>query len=567
MLRIRCHVAVVLCGVILVCAGASGGEGSAGEYALLTAEEGVPGPFEEVAMVYGPRETVGGVACVWWQLEVRKKRGVGVPAVLVLRALTSGDPLGESGEGIRFERYIVRLPETGETLEYRDVHTGRALLPAWRDFERHFVPRAGKGSLREGGLPETATYLGHTLTLRRVHAGAAWEQWDSVKRLDLDRELLVGTGRNSRDTEGKRLPQKPERRNYTYVPFTREEYGVMMAAGMNLFTVSAEQAQWVRGEAVFYLRAAGGGTPLKYPADLYRSNYVGSVMFMDEPAILMVGDKNVHTALRYFSDAANLLEQRVRSRYRSAGGYGAFHLEGELKKAGVSFGEMRLEQWDYPAWETMYPTAHYQLAAGLAGIVHEGRYRLEEFDAAIARWTDKPRQHTPEEMLRYHYAFLRGAARATGKQWGTSIYGQAEEKYAGLAVTLAYDMGARYVWFWTSDHDHHVPWVEQLELSRKLKAHAAGHARQSIYRPAPVVDRAIVIPYGWFLELGDLWWIRAVDKELKGDYARGYVRLMREAHREIQGAMDRGEGFDVVVDGGQTIQGYKRVTRVSADGE
>jgi hypothetical protein len=42
------------------------------------------------------------------------------------------------------------------------------------------------------------------------------------KRLDLNREMLVGTGRNFKDAEGRRLPQIPVRRNYTYVRFTPE---------------------------------------------------------------------------------------------------------------------------------------------------------------------------------------------------------------------------------------------------------------------------------------------------------------------------------------------------------
>ena len=531
-------------------------EGTRGVYAVLTAEWDAPPPVQEVIVTYGPRERDR----VWWQLEVKKEKGVS--PLLVLRGLTDRDPMAEAGEA-GFERYVLKIPETGQVLEYRDVHSGKALLPGWKDFGKWFVPGAGKGSLREAGMPQTLAYLGHTLTLLRVEKGRAWEKWEGVKQLDLDRELLVGTGRNFRDVEGKRLPQTPNRQNYTYVPFVKEEYPVMMKAGINLFLVSPEQEAWVRDEPVFYLRGAGGKTPLKYPVDLYRSNYIGSVMFMDEPAILLVGDKNVHTTLRYFSDATNLLEQRVRGRYRNTGSYGAFELENALKKMGVHFGEMRLEQWDYPAWETMYETAYYQLAAGVAGIVHEGRYRLEDFDKVVAKWTDKARKHTPEEMLWYHYAFLRGAAGQTGRHWGTSIYGQAEEKHSPLAVTMAYDMGARYVWFWTSDHDHHMPWVEQLELARVLKEHGGKKPRGSIYGKRPVVDVGIVMPYGWLVELGDLWWVRAIDKEGKSAYGQRYGRLMRRVHEEIQRAMDGRESFDIVVDDGRPVDGYKRMVRVS----
>lgn len=545
--------------VALVLAGAAQGQPSAGVsgiYAVLTAEWNVAPPFQGVILSYGPGERER----VWWQLEVKKE--FSSPPMMVLRGLTDRDPLVG---GAAFERYILKLPDTGEVLEYRDKHTGRSLLPAWKDFDRWFVPQAGEGSLKDQGMPQTLLYLGHTLTLLRVEKGRAWEEWGNVKRLDLDRELLVGTGRNFRDAEGRRLPQTPTRQNYTYVPFVREEYPVMIEAGMNLFLVSPEQEAWVKDEPVFYLRGAGGKTPLRYPEDLYRSNYIGSVMFMDEPAIILVGDTNVHRTLRHFSDATNLLEQRVRSRYQGTGHYGAFELENTLRKAGVNFGAMRLEQWDYPAWETMYQTAYYQLVAGVAGIVHEGRYQLPEFDSQIAKWTEKARKHTVEEMLRYHYAFLRGAARQTGKHWGTSIYGQADPKISPLAVAMAYDMGARYIWFWTSDHDHHMPWVEQLELARYIQAHAAKNPRASIYAGRPPVDVGIVLPRGWWIELGDLWWVRAIDKERTNDYAQRYARLMRRIHAEIHGAMDRKESFDIVVDDGRPLDGYVRLSRVSVE--
>jgi len=547
--------------------------GTHAHYAVLTADWDGPAPFAAVDIVYGPKEQVRGRECQWWQMELRKENDLKSTPLMAIRVLGSRDPPGDASEPMRVERYVLNVPAAGQVLEYRDVHGGGGLLPGWKDFQTHFFPRRGRFSRRQAGVPETAALLGHTLTLQWVGRNVPWTRWEKTKRLDLDPELLVGTGRNFRDSEGHRLPQTPKRQNYTYVRFTREEYRVMIDAGINLYVVDPEQSTWIRDENVFYHRSAGGNPPLAWPADMYRSNYLGPVMFMDEPAIIMVGDRNVHDTLRYFSDAVNLLEQRVRFRYAGPGSYSAFSLERELQKAGVCFGDMRLEQCDYPAWETIYSTAHYQLEAGLGGIVHEGRYRLAEFDAALAKW-DKPRKHTPEQMLRYHYAILRGAARANGKHWGTSIYGQAEEKHSPLAVTLAYAMGARYVWFWTSDHDHHLPWKEQLALTRTLKEHAAKHPRGSIHAGAggsaesgrsarPTVDTAIVIPWGQFLELGDVWWLRALDKEGKNEYSQRFARLMRRAHAEIHAAMDRNEDYDVVVDTGKPVEGYRKVVRIS----
>ncbi len=78
---------------------------------------------------------------------------------------------------------------------------------------------------------------------------AGWQAWDDVKRLDLNREALVGTSRNFKGKEGQRLPAS-EKRDYTYTRFEKEDYGQMIEAGMNAFGVATEQEEWVRGDAV-----------------------------------------------------------------------------------------------------------------------------------------------------------------------------------------------------------------------------------------------------------------------------------------------------------------------------
>ncbi len=537
-----------------------------GHYAVLTGKVGTPPPFETVDIVYGPREEVADETFSWWQLSARAKKDDETP-LFILRALTSRDPMSPSTEPIRFQRYILRLPATDETLEYSNVHTDSAILPGWRDFDVYFVPRIAKGSYTQEGLPETAEYLGHVLTLHHVGHGVAWELWGNVQVLALDPELLVGTGRNFKDSEGHRLPQKPERQNYDYITFTEEDYRVMIDTGINLFTIAPDQQKYVKGESVFYLRPAAGDPPLMYPADLYRSNYLGSVMFMDEPAIIMVGDKNIHDTLRYFSDAGAAVEKRVRERYYSGGSYSAFHLEKALIAAGVNFGDMRLEQHDFPAWETYFDMAYYEVAAEVAGVIHESRYQMEPFDEKVAKWTDTPREHTQEELLRYHYAFLRGAARSFDKYWGASIYGQCDPEISPLAIKMAYDMGARYIWFWTSDHEHHMPWPEQLELVRTLRQHTAENPRQSISAAKKTLDKVITIPYGYFLSLENLWWVRSLDEEGKSEASQRYDRLMRRSFKAIHEAMDRGEDFDITVDDGGEIQGYGQIIKVSDEAD
>ena len=128
---------------------------------------------------------------------------------------------------------------------------------------------------------------------------------------------------------------------------------------------------------------------------------------------------------------------------------------------------------------------------------------------------------------------------------------------------LAYDLGARYVWFWTSDHDHHVPWPEQLALARALQAHARQHPRPSIFGPQPNTDAVILIPNGSLVSFESLWWVRVMDKEGKNEASQQYRRFMRRVLEVVEDCFARHESFDVTVDDAHPLDGYRR--RASVD--
>jgi hypothetical protein len=337
----------------------------------------------------------------------------------------------------------------------------------------------------------------------------------------------------------------------------------MFAAGMNLFTVAPEQEPYVRAEPVFYLRMANGNPALRYPADFYRANYLGGGMFIDEPAV-QAGAVLYGSAAKYYSEAAALIEKRTRATFQSDHFYyGRYGLERQLADLKVNLGDLRLSQTELPVWELYYETTFYEMKGGGAGVVHEGRYQLPTFDALMARFTGEERRHTARDMLRYHYSFLRGGTRPFGKFWGTAIYGQCDPAIAPEAFTLAYDMGARYFWFWTSDHEYHLPWPEQLALARKLKQHAREHARPSIWGPPPRRDAVIAIPNGYFLSLEKLWRTRSPDQAEEESQSEWDRRFMQRALKAVHQCLDRGEDFDVTVDDGRLITGYRRIVKVS----
>lgn len=538
-------------------------------FRVLSTQAEVAPPIATVDFIYGPSEPTGrrsqGASSngQWWQLEIRTNADASTLPQCIVRGLTSADPLA-GRQKVQFSRYQLRLPGTGEALEYVDLHSGSALLPAWVDFEEHFVPTPAAASRRQGGAPETCLFLGHVLSLYHTGHDVVWTPWSDVKRLELDREVLVGTGRNFKDVEGRRLPQTPQPQNYTYTNFNAADYSTMIEAGMNVFTIAPEQEQWVRAEPAFYLRTAEGAPPLLYPADLYRANYLGPSMFMDEPACVLGWDKHAAGMLTHFSDAAALIEKRTQTTFESDGShYGRYWLEKELRKLGINFGGMRLAQVELPVWETQYDTTFYEMKGGGTGIVHEGRYQLKEFDDMMARFSGEERRHTVRELLQWHYAFLRGGSRPFDKFWGTSIYGQCDPAIAPQAFAKAYDMGARYFWFWSSDHGHHVPWPEQLALTRTLKTHAREHPRLSLYTPRPKTDKLILLPDGYFAAYASPARLHCLDKEGKGAESLKYQRLQSRLASAVEECFRRGEDFDIAVDDGRRIKGYRRVVKLS----
>lgn len=530
-------------------------------YFVLSAKTEAAPPFAVVDFVYGPEEKVSGHPCRWWQFEVRPETNSASLPACVVRCLSSGDPLAETDGRFRILRYQLFIPETSETLEYVDAHSGAALLPSWENFNEWFIPHSTSSSQRQNGAAETATFLGQILSLRSITNGE-WTAWPNVKRLVFDREMLIGTGRNFKDAEGHRLPQTPKPQEYTYVKFTGDDYRTMLDAGINLYVIEADQEQFVRDEPVFYVREDVRKQQIHFPADLYRANFLGTGMFMDEPASILTWDKFATPTMRHFSDTAALIEARTRAMYESGDYYYGRHGLEQALEPQFNLGEMRLAATELPVWETHFDRAFYVLKGGGSGIVHEGRYQLSAFNEKVSRATGREAHYTAPEMLRYHYAMLRGGAQPWGKFWGTAIYGQCDTNIAPGALTMAYDMGARYFWFWSSDHGHHVPWPEQLELSRHLTQYAKQHPRRSIFEPPPKRDVAIAIPNGYFISFENLWWLNRFNAERTNAASQEYRKLIQHTLDAVDECFRHKQDFDITVDDGRRISGYGKAMRI-----
>lgn len=518
--------------------------GTAAHYVVSSGMTDLNPPFTDVDVVYGPREKSGR----WIEFTIRAQTN----------ALCSVRYVADERNG-KITRYQLRI--RNEALEYRDINSGVALLPGWGDFQRQFFPQATRDTTLLNGVPRTCTLLGHLLSLH-TNVSDVWQSWPDVEVLNLNREVLVGTGRNFKDAEGHRLPQTPEKHEYTYVEFKADDYRTMIDAGVNLFWIAPHQEQWVHNEPVFYIRGADGNPALSFPADLYRANYLGYTMFVDEPAVITVFDQKVQQATQSISDLATLIEMRTRATYFSNHSYGERCLEQMFKNMGANFGDMALLQPDFPVWETRHEFGFYEMRAGGNGIVEEGRYQLNGFNRQLENTTGTNWNFSADDMLKINFAILRGGVRPFNKFWGTAIYGQCDPLLAPKALTTAYDMGARYFWFWTSDHDHHVPYPEQLALARTVKEYAATHPRKSIFQTPEKRDVAIAIPEGWCFPFDKMDWINAPTSQIKAAQNTELKHIQLQTLQAIKNCFARHQDFDVTIDDGRRIEGYRHIVRI-----
>lgn len=518
-------------------------------YTVLPADERGHSAVRAVAVQLLPGETVDGRPYQWWQLDVVLADG----ASLSVRALSERAPM-RSAEGCgAFARYLFRRRD-GQVIEYR-TPDGRALLPKY-GFERYLLPTPSWGTPYTRGFALSGEVLGHMAALAAVEPTTAELEWSEAVVLTLDPTLLVGTGRNFKD-DGQPPDSAGE---YSYVPYEERDYDDMLAAGINYVGVTPKQRGWVEDRA-FFFRCV----PV-FPDDLYRSNYYGVTMFSDEPMVRLGWQGIAPDQMLHPHQIAAMLMTRVAAHYTERAV--PSELEESLRQKGVDLGVMSLKQEDVPVWETVYESAFYQLAAGAPGIVHEGRYTFDNYGwhprlTFGVRADGSPVEMTREEILAYYYAYLRGAARAFNQPWGMAIYGQSDPSFREIAMRLAYDMGAKFIWFWTSDHDHHVPWVEQLRLARVLREHAARHPRRPLEELLRGAETAIVFPMGYGGSWLHVWGERSFAHERLNTSGAFYRDVVGAAMWEAVLAGKRGESYDITVEHpGLEQLGYRKLIRV-----
>ena len=404
-------------------------------------------------------------------------------------------------------RYILQIGN-GMPLEFRDKFTGEPVLPslgAWQ----YLFPKSADKEAQNNLFPKTVKYLGHTY--RRAHISGSGESVASpdTRLLSLRPDVLIGPPSNTRQKDETR---RYDTSDYELVSLTEADYDEMVAAGINCVRVDNEQVEWVKNRNIFYWGI--DAVTLGYPECLYRSNYLGPALFMDEPAVC-TRDHVLRPKLEADADfrksiTPQLAFEAFQDYFHTAKYDGAPTrlCKGLEAHPDVDLGDMQFLQENLYTWETIISSAAYQLSEGNtespAAIVFEPPGRvgtMRTLPEMNMTYGCQIPIDSPKNLASILYGFLRGAARQTNKNWGMSIYGQVHRADAFWLQTHAYDLGARHFHYWDNHQLACVPYGEVLALSRNLSAHVESHPHRNLderyatrrkslssYRPVTISD-------------------------------------------------------------------------------
>ena len=529
-----------------------------------------------LTLAIGSVEEKAGVPSQWICLRATKASGEKF-AVWLLSSSAPSTDLKEASATT--SRYILQIGDD-IPLEFHDRFTGKPVLPglgAWQ----YLFPKPADGTTQNDLFPQRVEYLGHTYRLTDISDSSESNAPPDTQFLSLRPDVLIGPPSNTRQKDETR---RYDMSDYEIIPLTETDYNEMIVAGINCVRVDAEQVEWVKNRNIFYwgIDAAALG----YPECLYRSNYLGPAIFMDEPAVC-TRDHVLRPKLE--ADAAFRKELTPQLAFEAFQDY--FHTakydgaparlcKGLESHPDVDLGDMKFLQQNLYTWETMISSAVYQLLEGdtetPAAIVFEPPGRvgtMRTLPEINMTYGCQIPIDDPKNLASILYGFLRGAARQTDKNWGMSIYGQVHRADAFWLQTHAYDLGARHFHYWDNYQLACVPYSEVLALSRNLSAHVESHPHRNLDKLRAAAEIVILLPPGYNLghvEMGrgNLWGLGELNLERHNREGVKYRTVMHNFFTEIERAIRLGVAFDLLWDlEGLKLSDYREIIRIREDGK
>ncbi len=508
-------------------------------YVMSPSVERMAVPVTEVSLRITGREEVEGRSLVWWELAARPPKGpcFGIRLLSERCAMTGPEGIG------RVHRYLYADSE-GKVLDYREAADDRALLPALQ-FAESFLPRPAIDAVFDGGFASAGAYLGHVLVRTLPVGEPPRVSFADARVLRLRSDLIVGA-----QVDYDVQKPDPDAQNHIERPYTAEEYRDLIARGVNFFNGEPKENRWLWYEPVF-CRA----TPV-FPDTFYRSNWIPGPMFIDEPSVRLGWSGDIPANPTGPEQVAEALRQRVTSHYTISR-----RLLG--KGHDSPYGTLDLLLPNPISWDTDYWSAWYQFAAGAPALVHEGRYvqRGYGWEPQELYGDEGLEGLTFRDQVNCLNAFLRGAARAFDGDWGVSVYPEGDPALRLPALTQAYDMGARYIWFWIYPP---MNLAVHRELAEGLLRHVCRHPRRSCRQASRAARVGIVLPPGYVFSWQGTW---GMQREQRSRGGAGYGDISAAAMWEAILCSRRGIPFDFLVDSPQArAAGYERLVFVREDG-
>lgn len=467
-------------------------------------------------------------------------------------------------------------------VEFRNASTHKAVLPALGGWA-FLWPRPsiqGDDTRAADGFPKQTRFLGHLYRLVGDEDTSGPVAPPNARLIELRPDVLVGVPSNTRQKDPTR---RYDGSDYEMVRLTRDDFQEMAGAGINCLRVDAEQLPWIDELNVFYWGVGGNEVP--YPECLYDSRYLGPALFLDEPA---VGTRDHVIRPRLEQEAAfrkavtpQIAFDAFTNYFRHAWREGAATslVKGLASRTDVDPGDLQFRQANLYSWETMVSTAAYQLSQDAhvpAAMVFEPpgrvgtRRTLPELNMTYGCQLPVD---DPKNFIDIIYGFLRGAARLTDKEWGTSIYGAVDRADAPWFLTHAYDLGATRFFFWDNAQLACVPYPEVLALARQLKMRVENGPQRNLEALRHAAEAAILLPAGYNLGhvqlgKGSLWGVGEMNLERINRQGVKYREVMSNFFVEIERCLRLGIAFDLLWDlpGAQPV-GYREIVRIREDGK
>ena len=530
-----------------------------------------------LTMAIGRVEEKVGVPYQWIRLRATKVSGEKFAVWLLSASLPSADLKVACATT---SRYILQIGDD-TPLEFRNRFTEEPVLPGlgvWQYLFPKPTDKTGQNDL----FPQTVKYLGHAYRLIRISdSGESDAPPEDTQCLSLRPDVLIGPPSNTRQKDETR---RYDMSDYELIPLTKSDYDEMIAAGINCVRVDTDQVEWVKNRNIFYWGI--DAATLGYPECLYRSNYLGPVLFMDEPAVCTrdhVLRPQLETDPAYRKALTPQIAFEAFKDYFHTAKYDGAPTrlcKGLAVHPDVDLGDMAFLQQNLYTWETIISSAAYQLSEGdtetPAAIVFEPPGRVGTMrtlpEMNMTYGCQIPIDN-PKNLASILYGFLRGAARQTDKGWGMSIYGQVHRADAFWLQTHAYDLGARHFHYWDNYQLACVPYGEILALSRNLSAHVENHPHRNLAELCKAAEIAILLPPGYNLghvEMGrgNLWGLGELNLERRNREGVKYRTVMHNFFTEIERAIRLGVAFDLIWDLPELkLSDYREVVRMREDGK